>query len=473
MARSTRRSARAARSCCRSGSATAGRSTPWRSRTTARSWRRGGSTTIPRWADSTRTDRSTPRSTRRGRSGVRHRRRARPHGHARRNAVRRGRGSVREDRRRRFDRYGDGPRHVRGSANDHRRRKWLRVHRSERRLRGRNRRGGPGRRQDRHRGDVGERGAGLRLLRRPVRHDDEPRPDVQCRRPHPRGQGRARDRGGKRRGRPAERQDRRRGERRRYARLPRRAAPAERHAGPVLRDERPQAGGLPGRGAAHPDDLALQENGQAVLAGTVRGNADTDFAVARLNGDGSLDQRFHGDGRVAVDFGVNELGQAVALQTNGKIVVGGGGPRALIIGTPPVKERSCLLARLQGCTISGTNGDDILAGTDGNDVICRLSGNDVLTGKSGNDLLIGGYGADTMSGGGEADTLRGGPGNDALSGGPGNDLVIGETGKDGLKGNDGNDTLDAVDGLGGETVNGGGGTDQCTADPGDQVSNCE
>src|SRR6266508_5536655 len=129
MARSTRRSARAARSCCRSGSATAGRSTPWRSRTTARSWRRGGSTTIPRWADSTRTDRSTPRSTRRGRSGVRHRRRARPHGHARRNAVRRGRGSVREDRRRRFDRYGDGPRHVRGSANDHRRRKWLRVHR--------------------------------------------------------------------------------------------------------------------------------------------------------------------------------------------------------------------------------------------------------------------------------------------------------------------------------------------------------
>ncbi len=221
------------------------------------------------------------------------------------------------------------------------------------------------------------------------------------------------------------------------------------------------------------DDLALQENGQAVLAGTVRGNADSDFAVARLNGDGSLDQRFHGDGRVAVDFGVNELGQAVALQTNGKIVVGGGGPRALIIGTPPVKERSFLLARLQGCTISGTNGDDILAGTDGNDVICRLSGNDVLTGKSGNDLLIGGYGADTMSGGGEADTLRGGPGNDALSGGPGNDLVIGETGKDGLKGNDGNDTLDAVDGLGGETVNGGGGTDQCTADPGDQVSNCE
>ena len=75
-------------------------------------------------------------------------------------------------------------------------------------------------------------------------------------------------------------------------------------------------------------DVAVQPDGAIVIAG-FRGN---NFAVARLNTDGSLDTSFNdvasptasqGDGRLSVTFGGMDLGQAVALQRDGKIVVAG------------------------------------------------------------------------------------------------------------------------------------------------------
>ncbi len=56
-----------------------------------------------------------------------------------------------------------------------------------------------------------------------------------------------------------------------------------------------------------------------------------------------------------------------------------------------------------GCTIGGTNGNDVLRGTPGRDVICGLGGNDTINGLGGKDNLIGG------------------PGKDSFNGGPGND----------------------------------------------------
>ena len=49
------------------------------------------------------------------------------------------------------------------------------------------------------------------------------------------------------------------------------------------------------------------------------------------------------------------------------------------------------------CTITGTEGDDVLVGTEGADVICGLGGNDILHGHAGNDTLRGGRAAPTAS----------------------------------------------------------------------------
>lgn len=75
-------------------------------------------------------------------------------------------------------------------------------------------------------------------------------------------------------------------------------------------------------------DMALQPNNKIVLAGyTVPGSGggDDDFVVARFNGDGSPDTSFDSDGTVVTDFGVNldDLGNSVAIQADGKIVVAG------------------------------------------------------------------------------------------------------------------------------------------------------
>ena len=65
--------------------------------------------------------------------------------------------------------------------------------------------------------------------------------------------------------------------------------------------------------------VLVQPDGKIVVAGTIDGN----FAVARLNGDGSFDTSFDGDGMSGADFGGADFGYAVALQPDGRIVVAG------------------------------------------------------------------------------------------------------------------------------------------------------
>jgi uncharacterized delta-60 repeat protein len=66
---------------------------------------------------------------------------------------------------------------------------------------------------------------------------------------------------------------------------------------------------------------ALQPNGKIVVAGYSQGTEDV--AVARLNANGSPDATFGVAGKATVEFGVATFGQAVALQSNGRIVVAG------------------------------------------------------------------------------------------------------------------------------------------------------
>jgi uncharacterized delta-60 repeat protein len=68
-------------------------------------------------------------------------------------------------------------------------------------------------------------------------------------------------------------------------------------------------------------DAMLQPDGKIVVAGSTQ--ATGEIAVARLNPNGSPDTTFGGDGKATVDFGIATFGNAVALQPNGRIVVGG------------------------------------------------------------------------------------------------------------------------------------------------------
>ena len=65
--------------------------------------------------------------------------------------------------------------------------------------------------------------------------------------------------------------------------------------------------------------VAVQADGKLVVAGTSDGN----FALARYGVDGALDPSFSGDGLVTTDLGGTDDGQGVAIQADGKIVVVG------------------------------------------------------------------------------------------------------------------------------------------------------
>ena len=68
-------------------------------------------------------------------------------------------------------------------------------------------------------------------------------------------------------------------------------------------------------------DAVLQPDGKIVVAGSTQ--ATGEFAVARLNPNGSPDATFGGDGKATVNFGVAAFGNAVTLQSNGRIVAAG------------------------------------------------------------------------------------------------------------------------------------------------------
>jgi uncharacterized delta-60 repeat protein len=66
--------------------------------------------------------------------------------------------------------------------------------------------------------------------------------------------------------------------------------------------------------------VAVQPDGKVVVAG----HAGAYLSVQRLNRDGSLDTTFNKTGSVTIKSGMGDFPQAVALQPDGKIVVGGG-----------------------------------------------------------------------------------------------------------------------------------------------------
>jgi uncharacterized delta-60 repeat protein len=218
-------------------------------------------------------------------------------------------------------------------------------------------------------------------------------------------------------------------------------------------------------GIDHANAMTLQTDGKIILAGDRITGTAADIAVVRLQPNGTLDSTFGQGGKSIIDLGRNETANAVALQSDGKLILAGAstpsaGSDLLVVrllgdpaagggssgggsggggtggggtggGGTGVGAGGTKIPRCAGrkATIIGTNRADKLKGTNGPDVIVGLGGNDTISGGRGNDLICGGDGNDRIDGGAGNDTLFGQAGRDQLFGGPGRDKLNGGPGK--------------------------------------------
>src|SRR3954449_3433517 len=63
--------------------------------------------------------------------------------------------------------------------------------------------------------------------------------------------------------------------------------------------------------------------GRIYVAGYTNRGSGNDFAVARYNANGSLDTTYGTSGKVVTNFSTNDQAMAMALQSDGKLIVGG------------------------------------------------------------------------------------------------------------------------------------------------------
>jgi len=67
---------------------------------------------------------------------------------------------------------------------------------------------------------------------------------------------------------------------------------------------------------------SMQTDGNIVVAGVTGTDSNADIALVRYDTNGTVDTSFHGDGKLTTPIGAdNDEGRALALQSNGKILV--------------------------------------------------------------------------------------------------------------------------------------------------------
>lgn len=137
--------------------------------------------------------------------------------------------------------------------------------------------------------------------------------------------------------------------------------------------------------------LALQPDGKIIAVGSAYNNSTLDdFAIVRLNIDGSLDTDFSNDGKATVDYqGLGEAAILVKVESSGKILVAGnvrndfgmvrfyddgsidttyGTSGKILVATTNIFTSSIVAGTFQ------QDGKAVMLGTNGNDVaICRIN----------------------------------------------------------------------------------------------------
>jgi len=163
--------------------------------------------------------------------------------------------------------------------------------------------------------------------------------------------------------------------------------------------------------AALAEDVALQPDGKIVAAGRYQGSG-FDFALARLNPDGSPDTGFNGVGFLATDLGGSEQGHAVAVQPDGNLVVAGSS------GSNGVSRFALARYNPDGSLDQQFGGDGrVTTGSDGSlvgwDGLVQPDGKIVVAGYASDgtrsDFALARYGT-TDDGGGGGDGTGGGTG---------------------------------------------------------------
>ncbi len=72
------------------------------------------------------------------------------------------------------------------------------------------------------------------------------------------------------------------------------------------------------------NSIAVQKDGKIVAAGSTGNGGNADFAISRVNPDGSIDSTFDGDGIKTTDFSDStDVINSIAIQSDGKIAVAG------------------------------------------------------------------------------------------------------------------------------------------------------
>jgi uncharacterized delta-60 repeat protein/uncharacterized repeat protein (TIGR01451 family) len=143
--------------------------------------------------------------------------------------------------------------------------------------------------------------------------------------------------------------------------------------------------------------VAIQEDGKIVAAGFSFSGAQNNFALVRYNEDGSPDTGFNGDGNadgiITTNFGTNSEAYAVRIQADGKIVVAGKANQDFAVA------RYNSDGSLDNAATFGTNGTvttDVGSTSDqAADLAIQSDGKVVVVGSNEADFVVVRYEGDT------------------------------------------------------------------------------
>lgn len=153
--------------------------------------------------------------------------------------------------------------------------------------------------------------------------------------------------------------------------------------------------------ASYRGDMVVQDDGKILIAGTT---SFDDFAVMRLNADGSLDVSFGNQGLVSIDLpGDSAQASEITLQSDGRILLSGD---AYANGGSDFAAVQLNADGSLDTTFGSTDGNTRLVGSSGNDELQGLGTDEILRGLAGDDVLQGNLGRDLLSGGAGTDVFR-------------------------------------------------------------------